>query len=93
MAVSIRLSTILEKWNRALDNHTLLSAKEMEPALTAASFAEWRPFAGKMMEAWLRCMVLDGFLIHIAGIGATLTTARRSDFETRSSAFRMTISP
>jgi CubicO group peptidase (beta-lactamase class C family) len=32
----------LEKWARALSQHTLLSAKEMEPAYTAASWDGWR---------------------------------------------------
>ncbi|MGD0417216.1 MAG: serine hydrolase domain-containing protein [Terriglobales bacterium] len=33
----------LEKWERALANHTLLSAKEMEPALTPATAANGAP--------------------------------------------------
>lgn len=33
----------LEKWDRALADHTLLSAKEMEPALTPASGANGAP--------------------------------------------------
>src|SRR3981081_682493 len=33
----------LEKWDRALTAHTLLAAKEMEPALTAATAANGAP--------------------------------------------------
>ncbi len=35
--------TDLEKWNRSLDNHTLLSEKEMQPALTAAVAPDGSP--------------------------------------------------
>ncbi len=36
----------LEKWDRALAGHTLLTAKEMEPALTAATAASLAPLYG-----------------------------------------------
>lgn len=48
----------LEKWDRALADHTLLSAKEMEPALTSATEANGAPLRK-----------LDGSLAPLYGFG------------------------
>ncbi|MBZ5655865.1 MAG: beta-lactamase family protein [Acidobacteriia bacterium] len=55
----------LEKWDRALAEHTLLSAKEMEPALTSATEANGAPLRK-----------LDGSLAPLYGFGWFLDSYR-----------------
>jgi CubicO group peptidase (beta-lactamase class C family) len=55
----------LEKWDRALAEHTLLSAKEMEPALTSATEASGAPLRK-----------LDGSLAPLYGFGWFLDSYR-----------------
>ena len=82
----------LEKWDHGLATHTLLSAKEMEPAYTAATAANGAPL--QQADGSLAPLYGFGwFLDPSVGIAATLITARRWDFGPPFNAFPMTVSP
>ncbi len=59
----------LEKWDRALAAHTLLTAKEMEPALTAATTAATAADGAPLQQA-------DGSLAPLYGFGWFLNPYR-----------------